>query len=408
MAEDDIYHSKRKYERFVEEYIINKGILKKPTEKRKYYCKNPANLKYYHKLIRRFEVDDLSYIRRLRLLSVMNMLCYFIECDLKDAGSFERDEVIIQIRKITSPSQLKKTQLEIKRIGKILFEDSEMPEFFKNFKIKVDISQIKARKDKLTYEEFEKLVKYFCDDPTMQAFLTITMETLARPQELLYTKIEDVELFDKYAIIHISEHGKEGIKKLLCIDSYPYLLKLLSAHRDPKNKKSYLFLNKEGKQLTPHSINKKLKRALKYLNIDKPITSYSIKRFGVTFRRLRGDDEVTIQKIAGWKSPQQLRVYDLSDQDDIFRIELAKRGLLKDENFNRFPKTRKCDFCGELVGFAETVCPKCKRLMDPNLVKKEFEEKEEIIKKLEFFSKFYERYKEKFDRILEEAKKSLS
>lgn len=81
-----------------------------------------------------------------------------------------------------------------------------------------------------------------------------------------------------------------------------------------------------------------------------------------------------IQKIAGWTTTKQLRTYDLSDQQDVFKIELAKRGLIKDKKFKIYtPKTKPCLYCGELVGFSESICPKCKRLVDPSEIKKQFE-----------------------------------
>lgn len=79
------------------------------------------------------------------------------------------------------------------------------------------------RGDKLTFFEFERIVSYFSRDPIMQCYLMLAMESLGRPQEILFTKLKDVEICDNYAKVNISEHGKEGCGLLQCIDSYPYL-----------------------------------------------------------------------------------------------------------------------------------------------------------------------------------------
>jgi integrase len=384
MAEDDIYGNKSRYERFVKN--LDK-VLEKPKEskligRRKYYCKNKDNIKYFKKLMRSFEVDDLSYIRRLRLLYVMKFLTYIVACDLKDINCLEKEDIIIEMRKRFSPFIVKKTATDIRTIGNILFKEEDKPIFFKNLKIKVDKSRQKARKDKLSYEEFDRLMKYFSDDIVMQAYLSLAFESLARPQELCYLKIGDIEFYDNYAKLSVSEHGKEGIKKLLSIDSFPYLLKMYNNHKDRENKTAFLFLNEYGNQLTPFAVNKKLKIGCKKLKIDKPVTCYSIKRFGVTFRSLRGDSPTHIAKIANWTSTKQLKTYDLSDQEDVFKIELAKRGLIKDDKFKRFaPKTKECVYCGELVGFTESICPKCKHIQDRNLIQRTLEraEKDKII-----------------------------
>lgn len=380
MAENDIYNSKEKYERF-EKSIKNKSILKK-SKKAKYYCKNPANLKYFDRLMKVFEVDDTSYVRRDSLLRLLKKLTYFIDIDLKDANSLERENVIIQIRKGTKTTQLKRLEGDIRRLGRILFDDDERPCFFKEFKIKVDKNREKLREDKLSFSEFDKLVKYFSNYPLMQAYLTIGYETLARPQELLYIRIKNIDLCENYAYLVVSEHGKEGCKKLLSIDSFPYLLKYFENHIDKDNKEAFLFLNKIGTQLTPALINKHIRSALKSLKINKPITAYSIKRIGVTHRRLKGDSDVTIQRIAGWTSTDQLKTYDLSDQDDVFKKELAKRGLIKDKETKKYlPKVKICPYCNQTNAFGEDQCSRCHHFLDGFLVEKKKKE-ETSMKKL--------------------------
>lgn len=375
MAEDDIYGNKRRYEDFVK----NLDKLATKSTRRKYHCKNKANLKYFKKLIRSFEVNDTSYIRRLSLLHTMKFLNYYINCDLKDVNCVNKEEIIIKCRKAFRPTNLPRKERDIRYIGRVLFDEDKIPKFFKDFKIKVDISRQKARKDKLTYEEFEKIIKFFSDDAVLQAYLSVAFETLSRPQETMFIKIKDLELFDDYAILTVSEHGKEGVKRLLCIDSFPYLIKMYKQHKDSKNNSAFLFLNEYGKQLTPFAVNKKLRNACNRLKIDKPITCYSLKRFGVTFRRLNGDDDVTIQKIAGWRSTKQLKTYDLSNQEDVFRRELAKRGMIKDKTLKHVPKTKPCQYCGEIVGFADSICNKCNHILDRNLIKEKIKKDEELM-----------------------------
>ena len=54
MAENDIYDSKGKYEKFKKTYTVF-GEPPKAGSKYKYYCKNTDNLKYFEKLFRHFE-----------------------------------------------------------------------------------------------------------------------------------------------------------------------------------------------------------------------------------------------------------------------------------------------------------------------------------------------------------------
>lgn len=64
MADNDIYNSKGKYERFKQEI---KTYLQPPEKIRKYQIKNPANLKHFQRLLFKLDARDGSYVRRLRL-----------------------------------------------------------------------------------------------------------------------------------------------------------------------------------------------------------------------------------------------------------------------------------------------------------------------------------------------------
>jgi len=399
MAEDDIYNNKKRYDLLASDFnkLLNKA------SGNKYYCKNKDNIKYFSMLTNSFDIDDLSYIRRLRQLYTLKLLTYYIESDLKDIDNKTRDNLIIELRKNIKSSNLRRTERDIKRIYKVLF-DENMPEPIKKLKFKVDISRQKAREDKLTYEEFDSIMKFFSHDIVIQAYLSLAFECLSRPQETLFIKIKNLEMHDNYAKIEISEHGKEGIKKLLSIDSFPYILKLYSNHENRKDRNAFLFLNEYNHQLTPFAINKKLKRACRNLGIEKCISCYSIKRFGVTFRRLNGDDDVTIQKIAGWSSTKQLKTYDLSDQEDVFKMELIKRGLIKNNNLNKKPQSKVCQYCGNLIGFSESVCSKCSHIIDRDLVKERIEKDNELIDFIKSIKELKNNNPELFDMLKEFGK----
>jgi hypothetical protein len=87
MAENDIYNSKQKYEETVANFD---KLTEKPKGKKKYYCKNKTNVQYFHQLVKYFEVKDLSYIRRRKLLHVLKLITFTI---LKDLKNCEREDI---------------------------------------------------------------------------------------------------------------------------------------------------------------------------------------------------------------------------------------------------------------------------------------------------------------------------
>ncbi len=416
MCENDIYNSKAKYEKFKNNLDL---LLLRPEERKrdnggklKYYCKNNKNLEYFKKLFIYFEAKDLSYIRRNRTIDCMKLICYVIEKDLKDCDRDDINQLIAYMHSVCKSPESKTDFIKnVKRNWRVLFPEKDereridetiTPYAVRHLSTKIDKSKQKLRNDRLTWEEFEKVMNYFNSDVRIQSYLFLSLESLGRPQEILYTKIKDIELYDNYAKVYISEHGKEGTGFLQCIDSYPYVSKWFNQHPLKTNQESYFFINrgrnKQYEQLKPNNINIILKNACKKLDIKKSITCYSLKRNGVTFRRLRGDSDVEIQHAARWTSTKQLKVYDMSNQEDAFKMELVKRGIINnnDPNLkNVKPKIKTCIFCQKNNGLTNEVCDNCHRPLDrekiKNLEKTRESDNLELKKELELLK---EQYKE--------------
>ncbi|MBI3036504.1 site-specific integrase [Candidatus Woesearchaeota archaeon] len=393
MAEDDIYENKAKYEAFYQDLT---RLLKKPEKRRKglrghvkYRCQNPANLRYFEKLKTYFELRDLSFIRRLRILQNLLIVTNYTAKDLAELQQQEElSGIVANAQKaLKSPESKQDFIKHVKLLWKQLFPEKDehgrpdssiVPYPVRHLKAAVDPSKQKGRNDKLTWEEYEKLLGFFGTDPRMKAYIAFATESLGRPQEILYLRLKDLEIHDNYIVANISEHSKTGLGMLQCIDSYPYMSEWLGKHPQKGNPEAFVFINighkALGKQMMPFSINKRLRLACKSLGISKRVTCYSFKRNGVTFRRLRGDTDVEIQHTARWKSTKQLRVYDQSDGKDALRIALAKRGLIKDDIIK--PMSKSCVFCQAIIGLDQETCPNCRRLTDRQKAAKQEYERE--------------------------------
>lgn len=396
MAEDDIYGSKGRFENMrnnLEKLCIppEDRLLKKG----KYFCKNKENLAYFEKIFRSFDAKDTSFIRRLRLSKTLLFITHFTEKNLKDV---ERDDVEIIFgemhRVCKSPKSKSDFVKDIKFIWKIILpeldkfgrpDETLVPYVVRHLSAKIDKSREKMRNDKFTLEEFENILNFHAEDLSFQAFVTLSLEAIGRPQETLYRKVGDVELNDSYAQINLSDHGKEGVGILQCIDSYPNLIKWLDVHPFKNDKNAYLFLNNFNDQLTPDAVNKKLKKACKALGINKNITCYSIKRNGVTFRRLKGESDMDIQHAARWTSTKQLKTYDMSTQQDAFKQQLIKKGIISadKESLKKYqPENKKCMYCETLNISTAMVCSNCKRILDRKKLAELEGLKDDEIKKL--------------------------
>ena len=412
MPEEDIYGSKKRYEKF----MLNIDDLTKLTSKvAKYYCKNKVNLQYFRQFGKIFDSRDTSYIRRLRLLGTLRMLSFATTKDLKDCEREDINEIVAFSHTMNKSPKTKSDFIrDIKFMWKQLFPERDergridemiTPYPVRHLSPKIDKSREVRRNDKLTLFEYERIIEYFSDNPQIQAYITLSVESLTRPQELCYTKISDVEINEEYAKIWISSHGKEGVKFLQCIDSFPYFIKWYSKHPFKGDKDAYLFFSNGSKDrpITPDNMNKKLKLACKKLNIDKKITPYSLKRNGVTFSRLRGDSDVDIQHRAGWTSTKQLQTYDMSGAEDTFKRELAKRGMIDKKEFEDLSPSTKTCICGKTIGFSEKICIHCNRLTDREVIKSNRAAEKEI---MEVFSYAVKHPEKSFIDIMDEFRKT--
>lgn len=394
MQDDDIYHSRRKYERWLDKLDELTDIPPSRGSgqscQRKYVCKIPANLEHFRRLATIMETRDTSFVRRLRLCQTLLFIVHHTEKDLSEC---DRNDIDYLVRQAHQTYKTRKSKEDFLRDLKFLWRqmfpevdeqgrpDSTLtPYVVRHIRSQVDRSRERLSQDRLTWQEYEQLVSYFSNDLQMQAYLTLAVESLGRPQELCLRTIGDLELYENYAKIWVSSRGKEGVKPLQCIDSYPYLLKWLACHPAPKQEEAYLFL--AGRQidnpLKPNLIARKLRRACQALGLKKRVTAYSMKRNGITYSRLRGDADVEIQHRAGWRTSRQLHTYDQSTAEDAFQRELVKRGLVVEASGGDKAGRKRLCVCGERVGFADHLCPRCSRPVDPQARKREIQAEKEI------------------------------
>lgn len=362
MAENDIYNSKGRYQRLkrsIKEFY-SKG---KKSKNGKYYPLNKSNIKYFDKLISNFEFTDISYINRNKKLQYFKQILSYTKKNLKDINdNDDRDEInkiIARARKVFSEKSIRYFISEFKTIWKILFperdekgreDESRMPYVVKHLSTKIDRSKQKERLDRISVKEYNDIIDALSFDSRVQFFCSLIYDSFGRPQEILYLKIKNVEIFDNYAKIRITEHGKEGTGLLRCINSFPYLIKHLKEHPNKNNPEAWLFCNKVGKtkygQMTVFNANKIIKLACKKIGLNKPITGYSFKRNGISNARLDPNiNDKDIQDRARWITSVQLQTYDITAQEESFRAELIRKGLINGDNF---PKKEKISEINEL------------------------------------------------------------
>jgi integrase len=226
MAEEDIYGNKKRYERMRADWSTLLKKLGGPPRlgKRRYYCRNQANLIYFERLHDHFESRDTSYVRRLRVLRYLLFLTNWTDKDLADCVRSDVDRLVAEGHKTHHTPTSKVDFLKaVKSIWKTLFpvldeegrvDDTVVPHPVRHLGCRVEKSRERLRNDRLSFDEIKQLVAFFSADPRMQAYVTLALESLGRPQEMCYTRVGDVELHEGYGRVWVRSHGKEGAKFL--------------------------------------------------------------------------------------------------------------------------------------------------------------------------------------------------
>src|SRR3990167_726150 len=397
MAEDDIYGSKHCWETILKK--IESGAYLKPHANSKFYIKNRDNLKYFPIVAKELDLKDNAFIRRQMIVTTLKKICYLTEKDLKDITQEDVKEIV---RKANSMNKTSNSRNEFLTIARMIWKmilpekdhlgrvDTSIVPY--SWRIKVDYSDKSIKKDKsdkITYAEYTEILKGLNGNPKMQLFISLMFSNLARPQEICFIDLEDVTIFDNYARIRISKHGKEGTKTLQLIDNFYYLIQWLNVHPYwRKDNKMPLFIttanNSRHKRMNPIHANKALRNILEKLNIKKPLSGYSFKRNGVTSKLIAGENPQDIQKTAGWASFKTIQSYDLSVQEDYFKEELIRKGVIKTDDKDKKINVhfKVCAFCNDISPLTSEFCMQCKRPLNREEILKVEQDKDKTISDL--------------------------
>jgi len=395
MADEDIYGSKRQYGTIVKK--IREGTYLQPDKKTKYFIKNPANQQYFLKLLDEFDYKDQSYIRRIQYLKALRKTASVTNKDFKEITREDVKKIVAHFNQVHKTANTRRDFIHYNQSAWKVFlpekdaqgrpDDSIIPYPWRISR-KEDRSRQKKREDFISAEEYRKIISSLSDDVRTQCFFSMMFETLARPQELCYLNVGNVTLYEKYARVSVTEHGKEGTKELQVISGYYYLSEWLNKHPQKHDPKAPLFVTmsnaSKDRRLTPKATNKILRGKLKKLGLNKSLTNYSLKRSGVSARYFNGEPAQNIQKIAGWTSTNQLKTYDLTEQRDFLDQELIIKGL-KESNGNeeQYIVEKTCPFCHSKNAYDNAVCYECKRPLSKKVIEEELQEKESLRLKVE-------------------------
>lgn len=259
-------------------------------------------------------------------------------------------------------------KVTVKRFWKWLRQTEDMyPEEVRWIKTTVKNASNKLPEDILTQEDIRKLIENAINLRD-KALISVLYESGCRIGEILSMRIKDVEFEEPTCAIRVS--GKKGSRRILLVDSTPYLSNWISHSANKGNPESFLWTSigtkNRNKVLKYNTVRELLKAVSERAGLKKRVNPH-------TFRHSRATHlankltEAQMCEYFGWAQGSDMpRVYvHLSgrDMDDAI-LELYGLKKPEDDKNNAKLRSKKCSICGKINEFEAKLCQRCARPLD--------------------------------------------
>lgn len=266
----DIHNYKRRFERTLQRIEEDKTISQKNKEvmfKFKDYCLSEG---IGVAKIERYLGDVVKYSKMLKKA--------FPEANKEDIR-----RVVAELEQTDLSAETKKCfKIMLRKLYRLIEgidEKGVYPERVKWISIAIPKNHRKLPEELLTEEEMLAIVQK-CMGIRNKALIMTLAESGCRVSEVGTMKIKHIS-FEKYGA-RLTVQGKTGARKILVVNSCPYLQEWVNQHPDNNNLESYLWISSKGTPLSYARISTILKRAAQRAGIKKRIHPHLLRHSRAT------------------------------------------------------------------------------------------------------------------------------
>jgi len=329
----------------VSKAYINKAIEKIKNDKEIL----PENKKLILDFQRHLEVNDYSENRQYKYLITLPKLAKQLNKPFDKATKEDIEKLILWVKRRKNINE--NTKLHYKILLKRFYKwigNGEYPECVKFITTTEKNNNKKLPEHMLTKKDIKKLIEA-ANNPRDQAFISMLWETGARIDEILKLKVGDLE-DHKYGMKVIVE-GKTGSRRLILIQSVPYINVWLKSHPN-RNKDAPLWTNigtkNHGGPIEYRAILKMLNNVAKKAGIKKPVNPHNFRHSRATYMA-NHFTEAQMCEWFGWVQGSKVpaRYVHLSgrDIDNAYaRMHGIKENEEEEEEEVEFIKCPRCDY----------------------------------------------------------------
>lgn len=241
-------------------------------------------------------------------------------------------------------------------------EQGVYPEIVSWINTKISESKRKLPEELLNESEIKNIVQK-CTNIRDRALISVLAESGCRVGEIGTLKIKHIS-FEQYGT-RLTVNGKTGMRKILVINSTPYLQEWINHHPNNENPDSYLWLKLDGGMLCYTRISAILKTASKKAGIKKRVYPHLLRHSRATYLAsiMR---EASMKQYFGWtQSSRMAETYIHMSGTDTDNAILQASGIkIEKKQIEKDMKPKICIRCNSSNPVTNVVCGMCGLSLD--------------------------------------------
>ena len=292
------------------------------------------------------------------------------------------------IRRVVSAIHQEPLSEETKRCFKIMLrkfyrmirgveEKGSYPDEVRWMSLELGVKHRKLPEELLNEDEIKLLIRA-CKNSRDKALIACLAESGCRISEIGLLKIKHIS-FEQYGA-RLSVNGKTGARKVLIINSVPYLQEWLNSHPESNNPESFIWCNPRSRLLTYHRLSAILKTAARQAGIRKRVHPHLLRHSRAT--KLAGImSDSQLKNYLGWTQGSKMAgIYVHMSGKETDEAIYKENGIeIKEEKKESSLKPISCERCKSINPATNRFCNKCGFVLDnqtaQEIIKKETEQK---------------------------------
>ena len=329
------------------------------------------NKELLKKFDRNLHLNDYSKARRTKLLNKLRIIAENNSIDYENATKGDIEDIILWLKDREDISET--TKLDYKIVLKRFYRwvgDGEYPECVEWIKTTDKNSNNKLPEDMLTEEDVLDLIEC-ANNHRDKAFISVLWETGARIGELIDLTVGALK--DHKRGFQIVVKGKTGARRLLLIESVPYLREYLQKHPHGERKNAPLWVNvgttNQGEKSSYRALTKALEKTGERAGIEKPLNPHQFRHSRATYLATKFTEAQMCQWF-GWKQGSRMpgKYIHMSGRD-LDRDYARLHGIEDEEPDHSKLSPESCPRCNEQVPPEAKFCYRCGQALSIETVK---------------------------------------